>query len=265
MGHNRIMFKHSRLDAFFVVILFIQLGLLVLPFFFSFSGMALSLFVLFNIFLAGTNYQCVAHNFIHLPFFRNTLLNRLFSLFNSLGIGVPQSFYRVHHLNHHRYNNDPVGDDSSTFRYGKDGQEENIVKYSVLGILRTDMVALYKKAALHSGWVNLEMVLLLLFYGTLVTMNPRLFCVYVLPSWFGGQIFALWENYCEHHGAKLGDRKRDSVSCYNPVYNFVWFNNGYHQEHHLSPMVHWTKISDIRKDLPEDRAVVEGCHLFNSF
>jgi len=73
------------------------------------------------------------------------------------------------------------------------------------------------------------------------------------------------QNYFEHYGATPGSRKTDSVSCYNPIYNFLWFNNGYHQEHHFRAGVHWTRIKELRSEmLPEDqRRVVRGAHFMN--
>lgn len=257
--------KHSKLDLFLVALLFSQIALLALPFFVSYSPLQLGLMVLLNIFLMGTNYQCIAHNFIHIPFFKSSLLNQVFSVLNSIGIGLPQSLYRIHHLNHHRHNNHPDTDESSTYKYGKDGKEENIFTYSLLGVIRTDLVALYKSARKQSALPVAEILVLVYFIGFLSAINWKLALIYLLPSYFLGQVFAVWENYCEHHRAPLNDRKRDSVSCYNSLYNLVWFNNGYHQEHHFSPQVHWTEISKVKAQLPEDRVIVNGCHLMNSF
>ena len=212
----------------------------------------------------GTNYQCIAHNFIHLPFFNSKILNQFFSILNTLGLGVPQSIYRLHHLNHHRFNNRPDGDMSSTYRYGKNGKEENIVTYSLLGVIRTDLVGLYQKGSKTSKLPVIETLTLLAFLTILALFNWKLCLVYLIPSYLGGQVFAVWENYCEHHHADPNDRQRDSVSCYNSIYNFLWFNNGYHQEHHLSPQVHWTEIPMVKNELPSDRVIVKGCHLTNS-
>jgi fatty acid desaturase len=259
------MFKHSKLDSLLVALLFLQLSILLLPFVVSLSTPLLVMLVLFNIFLMGTNFQCIAHNFIHLPFFSSRNLNTAFSMINSLGIGVPQTMYRAHHLNHHRYNNRPEEDESSTWRHGKDGKEENIFSYSLLGVLRTDMGTLYKQASRTSTMPRYEAALLLAFFGTLFFLNWKLALLYLVPSYLGGHIFALWENHCEHHRADPHDRKRDSVSCYNHLYNLIWFNNGYHQEHHYSPQVHWTKVPMVQSELPLDRVIVKGCHLTNSF
>lgn len=168
-------------------------------------------------------------------------------------------------MKHHRYNNRPEEDESSTFRYGKNGKEENIFSYSVLGIFRTDLKKLYQQAKKGSSLVDLELMGFIVFILTLLLSNWRLTLLYVVAVYILGQIFALWENYCEHHHANPNDRKRDSVSCYNSVYNLTWFNNGYHQEHHFAPQVHWTEISKVKESLPEDRVIVKCHHLFNSF
>ncbi len=254
------MFKYSMKDMSLVLLLLIQIFLLALPFFMSFETTSLIVFVLFNTLLMGTNYQCVAHNFIHLPFFRSKNMNYLFSALNTIGIGIPQSMYRIHHLNHHRYTNHPEKDESTTWRNGK---EENIVTYSLLGLFRTDMESLAKRSLKHSKILYFEIFTLLAFWIFLVAINWKIFLLVLIPSYAGGQIFALWENYCEHYGSTLYDNKRDSVSCYNSIYNFIWFNNGYHQEHHFSPQTHWTNIPEVTKELPEDRVIVRFCHLTN--
>lgn len=259
------MYKHHRLDAILSLISLLQISLLILPFVVDVSTSQLILLILINLFLIGTNYQCVAHNFIHNPFFKSTFLNQAFSVLNSLCLGIPESVYRIHHLEHHRHNNNPAKDESSTYRYGKNGEEENIFLYSTLGVMRTDLVSLYKTAMKQSSLVHVELLSLSLFIAGLSFLNWKLFLGYVLTSYVFGQVFALWENYCEHHHADFNDRKRDSVSCYNSIYNIVWFNNGYHQEHHFSPTIHWTKIPTVKEKLPSDRVIVGTCHLTNSF
>jgi fatty acid desaturase len=259
------MYKHHRLDAILSLISLLQISLLILPFVVDVSTSQLILLILINLFLIGTNYQCVAHNFIHNPFFKSTFLNQAFSVLNSLCLGIPESVYRIHHLEHHRHNNNPAKDESSTYRYGKNGEEENIFLYSTLGVMRTDLVSLYKTALKQSPLVHVELLSLSLFIAGLSILNWKLFLGYVLTSYVFGQVFALWENYCEHHYADFSDRKRDSVSCYNSIYNIVWFNNGYHQEHHYSPTIHWTEIPSVKERLPTDRVIVRGCHLSNSF
>ena len=73
------------------------------------------------------------------------------------------------------------------------------------------------------------------------------------------------EHYLEHYGATPGDRRTDSVSSYGRLYNLIWFNNGYHQEHHFRPQVHWTRVPEVKSLLPpeSERRTVRGAHWFN--
>lgn len=256
--------NNSLKDLWLVALALLQIVLLVLVFSGELSLGQNVVVAVASVLLIGTNYQCVSHNFLHLPFFRSKLLNDGFSIMNSICLGLPQSLYREHHLNHHRYNNDPEKDESSLYKFGTEGKEEGVLRYSFLGVFRTSLGVLFSRALKQNRrLVLLELAALLIVFSLMLQLNPLLFLGWYLPVWYLGQVFALLENYGEHHGAALNDRKRDSVSCYNPVYNFLWFNNGYHQEHHYRPLVHWTQVPTVTAELPEDRKVVPYCHLAN--
>jgi fatty acid desaturase len=203
--------------------------------------------------LVCTNFQCVAHNFIHNPFFRRSWHNTGFSVLNSVALGVAQSAYRIHHLNHHQFNNDRQGpggrtkDWSSIWRFGRSGRPESALAYSTLGVLRTDPWMLSKVAARQGrSPVRLEWLAILLFFAGLSALRP-VFGLFALTTMVGGQILALLENYAEHAMCDDADLATCAVSCYGFLYNSVWFNNGYHVEHHLHPRVHGTKIPRYRR------------------
>lgn len=271
------MFAHHWKDAWLVLLSGLSLGLVLfgLMTFDQLSWPAILGLGVVLVFLNCTNYQCVAHNFLHNPFFRWTWLNNLFSVVNSVALGLPQTLYKYHHLNHHKYNNDvqipetgTTEDRSSTYRHsGPEGQEEHILPYSLLGPFRTELGVLYgtARSKRRTALMWVESAAMLAFSVTLLCMNWTYFLGFVVPVWFLGQSAALAENYLEHHYARPGNRLTDSVSCYGWLYNLLWFNNGYHQEHHYRPTVHWTKVKDLRGEmLPEDqRRVVKGAHWFN--
>jgi fatty acid desaturase len=224
--------------------------------------------------LNSTNYQCVAHNFIHNPFFKSARANRAFSVLNSLALKAPQSLYRAHHLDHHRYNNDrpdartgTVHDRSSTYRYARvRGEEEHLLSYALLGPFRSELGWLWSQAVRRRGRLaHVEVAALLTYVACLTWANWRGVLLFLLPAWYLGQVSALVENYLEHHHARPGDRLRDSVSCYAALYNALWFNNGYHQEHHYRPQVHWTRVKALRQLMPPEaeRRVVRYAHAFN--
>jgi fatty acid desaturase len=270
-------FAHSRLDGLLVFLALFECALLfygALSFGAVPCGHSLAL-GLVSVFLMCTNFQCVAHNFIHNPFFRRRRLNAAFSVFNSLLLGGPQSLYRIHHMHHHKYNNDApdpltrtTQDVTSTWRHSRrPDREEGFLTYALLGYFRSDFGYLLREAKRRQllGWVLGETAAVLGLVMLFAMLNPRGLVFFYLPVWYLGNAAAQAENYLEHHGALPGNRKTDSVSSYGRLYNLIWFNNGYHQEHHYRPQVHWTRIPEVKELLPpaSQRRVVRGAHWFN--
>ena len=216
-----------------------------------------------------TNFQCVAHNFIHNPFFRSRRLNSAFGVFNSLLIGGPQSLYRIHHLHHHKYNNDcpdpetgTTKDLTSTWRYSPWlWREESFWSYALLGYFRIRLrlpPAAKRGGRGSSPRVVGESRAVLALLIAIGLLNPRGLLLFYLPVWYLGNAAAQAENYLEHYGAIPGSRKTDSVSSYGRLYNLIWFNNGYHQEHHYRPQVHWTRVPEVKDALPPEIGAAGG-------
>jgi fatty acid desaturase len=271
------LFAHSRLDALLVFLALVELAVLsygvftfgAVPWTHSLAaGVA-------AVFLMATNFECIAHNFIHNPFFRSRRLNVAFGVFNAPLLGSPPSLYRVQHLHHHRYNNDApdpatgtTRDLSSTWRHSpRPDREERFVSYALLAYFRLNIGFLLREAKRQRliPRVIAETATIVALIAVFAIGNlPGLVCFY-LPVWYCGNVAAQAQNYLEHYGATPGSRKTDSVSSYGRLYNLVWFNHGYHQEHHYRPGVHWTRIAEIKDLLPpeSERRVVRWAHWFN--
>jgi fatty acid desaturase len=270
-------FAHSRLDALLVLLASAQLAVLIYGVLSvgSVAWEVSAILGLASVFLMCTNFQCVAHNHIHNPFFRSRRLNSAFSVFNSLLIGGPHSLYRIHHLHHHKYNNDAVDpetgttkDLTSTWRFSPwRWREESLLSYAFIGYFRSDFGFLLREVRRKGQlpWVIGESAALLALLIAIGLLNLRGLLIFYLPVWYLGNAAAQAENYLEHYGAFPGSRKTDSVSSYGRVYNLIWFNNGYHQEHHYRPQVHWTRIPEVKPLLPpeSERRVARGAHWFN--
>jgi len=77
------------------------------------------------------NINGVSHNLIHNPFFKSRLLNRLFSIMESVTLGISQTFYKYVHHRHHLGNSDRPDEHGNTYdwisiyRHGRDGKAEN--------------------------------------------------------------------------------------------------------------------------------------------
>lgn len=252
------MFKYSKTDIFPVMAAVLHCGLMLtgvlcfdrLPWW-ALVGLGLAVG-----YLHLMNVNSFGHHFIHTPFFKSEWLNRAFSMMNSFSLGNPQELYRVVHLRHHAANNDlpdawgrPTKDWHSIYRFGRDGKAENVFTYAILTHLRMDPIEICQ-VLLKQGrfwrmvaeWVGMGVVLAAC---ALVSWKGVVF--FYLPVLIIAWPFSYAQNYYEHFGAVPGDRHADAVSAYGRLYNLLWFNNGYHQEHHYQPNVHWTEMAAVRE------------------
>jgi fatty acid desaturase len=60
------------------------------------------------------NINGISHNFIHNSYFRSPLLNRLFSILESITVGFSQIFYECIHMQHHKGNADRPSESGET-------------------------------------------------------------------------------------------------------------------------------------------------------
>src|SRR5262245_3757229 len=182
---SRRLFRHSRLDAWLVGLSLVHATvLLVIP---SVPVIALGLW---------WNANTIAHNFIHLPFFRSRALNRIYSAYLTLVLGFPQSLWRRRHLSHH-------------------------AGYALIQPLSI------------GGW--LEVALVVTLWGTLAAISPLAFFGIYLPGWAIGLLLCQLQGYYEH--------ARGTTSHYGRLYNALFFNDGYHIEHHARPSMHWSRLA----------------------
>jgi len=165
------------------------------------------------------NSNTISHHFLHLPFFRSNVINRFYSLYLSVLLGIPQSIWRDRHLAHHR------GD------------------------------------AVHLRWtpvVAAEVFLIAALWGTLVWAMPQFFLTVYLPGIGLGLALCYLHGYFEHFGG--------TTSNYGGLYNFGFFNDGYHIEHHQNPSRHWTRMREVGVVNPRTSrwpAVLRWIEIFN--
>jgi fatty acid desaturase len=226
------------------------------------------------------NIIVVSHLFTHVAWFVSPRLNGLASMLNSVNIGQSVQVYEFTHVrNHHRYNNDAKGEDgttrdtSSTYRDGRDGEHAPLLPYAFGGALSSladrgrELLAatrlwrvgahersLLAQAARGPGrrarelrQVQLDRMAhcLALAMFALISWSWALECY--LPAFYLALALVNVQNYYRHYGARPGDHAADSVSHYSRLYNLLTFNDGYHQEHHLSPAMHWSQMPAVRE------------------
>lgn len=236
------------------------------------------------------NIIVLSHLFTHTPWFRSPWLNRLVSLLNSINIGQSVQAYELTHVrNHHRYNNDqqrPDGkthDLSSTFRDGARGEHVSAFRYAFFGAIETfagvarahlsitrlwrvgphehDLLRLVAKAGARRNWelrqVQLDRMVHFFAHCVFLAISWQWFLFCYLPAFFIALALVNVQNYFEHYGAAPENRYANSVSYYGRLYNLLTFNDGYHQEHHLRPLTHWTQMPRVRREYRQKLEQVE--------
>ena len=97
------------------------------------------------------NINGISHNFIHNPYFRAPLLNRLFSLMESISCCFSQTYYDVVHMQHHKGNSDRKDEHGDTidwlsiYRHGHEGEAENAWSYTFLSFFRDNPAAIRRE------------------------------------------------------------------------------------------------------------------------
>jgi fatty acid desaturase len=227
------------------------------------------------------NIIIVSHLFTHAAWFNSPRLNRLVSMLNSVNIGQSVQAYELTHVrNHHRYNNDAQGPDgktkdlSSTFRDGTGGEHTGAFHYAFFGAVETlvsvgralssvtrlwrvgaherELLTLCAKSAAKRNWelrrLQLDRMVHFLTLCLFLTISWKWVLLCYLPAFFLALMLVNVQNYYEHYGAAPESRYTNSVSYYGPLYNLLTFNDGYHQEHHLRPLAHWTQMPKVKRE-----------------
>jgi len=272
--------KHSRGDCVMLALSVAQfLTMLFLAYVWQeASALGRTTGFLLLVFMAVYNIIVISHLFTHASWFNSPLLNRFVSMLNSVNIGQSVQTYQLTHVrNHHRYNNDQPGvdgetkDSSSTYRGGVGGEHLGVLRYSIVGALETlvsiarallsvtrlwrvgaheeELLSLFAKSAgkrsLEMRQVQLDRMAQFLAVGVLLAISWQWFLFCYLSAFFIALALVNVQNYYEHYGAEPKNRYANSVSYYGSLYNLLTFNDGYHQEHHLRPLAHWTQMPRV--------------------
>jgi fatty acid desaturase len=225
--------------------------------------------------MINANINGVGHNFIHNPFFRSKLLNRIFSVCQSIACCFSQTYYNAVHMQHHKGNADRPNENGETidwisiYKHGHDGEAENPWSYVFLSFFRDDIGAirreLRKRSDYDARWGNIELGAFVLTLAIMGLLNWH-YLVFFLPFYYLGHCFSYLNGYFRHYGGNPDKPIAWGVSSYGRLYNWIFFYNGYHAEHHFRPKVHWTKMETFQKRIAELQKeegvrVIEHAHM----
>lgn len=284
--------KYSRLDVAMLALSVTQFAIMLLMAGYweklSLIGWAASFMLL--VIMMVYNIIVVSHLFTHTPWFNSPLLNRLVSMLNSINVGQSVQAYQLTHVrNHHRYSNDQKGADgktkdlSSTFRDGTGDEHVGALHYAVFGALQTlqstgrallsvtrlwqvggheqDLMSLLSKSAPRQArelrQVQLDRMIQFIALCFFLWLSWKWVVLCYLPAFALSLALVNIQNYYEHYGATPQNKYANSISYYGRLYNLLTFNDGYHQEHHLRPLSHWTQMPNVHQEFSDELNEVE--------
>jgi len=165
-------------------------------------------------------------------------------------------------MQHHRGNADRPGENGETvdwisiYKHGHEGEAEHPLKYTFLSFFREDPKTVYRelkrKNPRNAFWGITELTLFVSTFVILGILNWHYIC-FLLPFWYFGHCLSYLNGYYRHYGGNPDEPLAWGVSSYDKLYNWTWFFNGYHAEHHFRPKVHWTKMQVLRDHILEQQ------------
>src|SRR5438128_12586226 len=187
---NSRLFAHTRWDAVPAAAGLFHLAYF-LGMFFLYSHAPLWVMLILGFLyslMVNANINGVGHNFIHNPFFRSKILNRLFGITQSIGCCFSQTYYNAVHMQHHKGNSDRQDEKGDTidwlsiYRHGHDGEAENPWGYVFLSFFRDDPAAIKRELAKRGRsevrWGTIELtvfITVLVLMAVIVPTNPIAF------------------------------------------------------------------------------------------
>jgi len=199
----------------------------------------------------------IAHNHNHRPTFISRWANHAFGHVLTCFYGYPTLMWiPTHNENHHKFLN-RQGDATITWRYTNRHnlfvalsyffvsayfQSEPIQRY----IRRAKMSnrQLYARIMVQYGiWIGF----LTLSLATAQAMHPgrlgfRVWIFATLVPAFASLFLIMFFNYIQHVHADAWSEFDHSRNFTGPIFNYLFFNNGYHTIHHEHPSMHWTAL-----------------------
>jgi beta-carotene hydroxylase len=214
--------------------------------------------VFYSTYVAGV----LAHNHNHCPVFRSRGLNAAYSIWISAFYGVPTfGWIPTHNQNHHRYLDGP-GDSAPTRRAGAKPGLRSMAVYAVkaggwqlpvIGAYLKKLFLLRPRALLVPA---LQLVSVLGAHAVVLTAALTLHGtetgIWVYAWSFGVPVFLAAPllqatNYVQHAGCDPASPDNHSRNFTSPLFNWLFFSNGFHTVHHEHPGTHWAQYRALHE------------------
>ena len=211
----------------------------------------------------------VAHNHNHRPTFDNSRMNQGFGHILTFFYGYPTLMWvPTHTMNHHHYVNRP-GDATATWRYTNkhnlwvllaypfvSGYYQSIPIRQYISRVKAGKPALYRRIRFQYTWWIGSYVLMGILAGLIYHRQQTGLGLYVwffsviLPA-IASSVTIMFFNFIQHVHTDAWSEHDHSRNFTGGIFNFLFFNNGYHTAHHNEPALHWSKLPALHADIAD--------------
>ena len=191
----------------------------------------------------------INHNQQHCPVFFSRTLNCIFNILLTLTRGhTAQTIVVPHNKNHHRHSCGE-GDWISMDNAGDGPGFVRLVRY----IYRSCRSMRKQRKLLEAPKLStagrkqqmLERVILIVFCISAAFINLPAFIVFICIPWIVSMLLLVAVNLPQHDGCDPSSKYNHSRNFSSPLFNWLFFNNGYHTVHHLRPSLHWSLLPEV--------------------
>lgn len=190
----------------------------------------------------------INHNTLHVSIFRYKTLNIAINILLAACSAFPVTLLYYPHIVNHHPNACNEKDWAGYLLVKNDKGFKRIFKYIVLANIA---ITIKRPANVFQGLCFERKLSLILESLTILSIvvfsfkfNIHTFLfLYLLPSFIAmnGLVFM---NFYLHDGCDYNSENYNSKTFTGAFTNFIFFNNGYHQAHHLKPKLHWSELPD---------------------
>lgn len=233
-----------RSDLKSLLFIFLNLFILVLTKKISLGFSSVLLIALTSLFMF-ISFQ-INHNLMHLSIFKNDFLNVFINCLLTICTGFPVTLlYLPHIINHHPSACNEQDWAGAHLVDGKKGIVR-ILKYIFLANI---MITIKRPANPFTSLPRLRQISLAFEITCLISYitfyfsisASQLFFHYLVPSFLAMNAL-VFMNFFVHDNCDYNSTQHNSKTFTGKIGNFLLFNSGYHQAHHLQPKRHWSEL-----------------------
>lgn len=213
------------------------------------------LFIPISAFFLNFSLHITYHHTVHFPI-KSKWLNFSWGILKSILMGLPFHYYEMSHWNHHKHNNN-LNDFTSTWRE-KGGRiiPKNVFIYAFFWPFSSSISLIEQiKTGKREGYCTshrlmgmyIELFTNSLFFIFLGSYSWIALIGYFSMIYIGWALIAI-HNFGQHLPQQYNAPKANSFP--NACYNWLFVNNGLHEEHHEEPSKsYWELTSQPKTEL----------------